>query len=134
MNRQRLRRPSLRITRHADETRTNSFGFEVWSPFVGEYQKVDTIEDGLRRLDELAALIGQMWLQRHPKQYDLADAPDVDATDAGHWAEFRINATTFRSYDTRRFDRPNWMRAAGMSQAAETTCGKVGYVRAVPGA
>jgi hypothetical protein len=134
MNRQRPRRPSLRITRHADETRASHFGFEVWSPFTGNYQTVDTIEEGLRRLDELAGLICQMWVQRHPKQDTLADAPDADATDTGQWAEFRINATTFRSYDTRRFDRPSWMRAAGMVQAAETTCNRVGYVRAAPAA
>jgi hypothetical protein len=134
MNRQRPRRPSLKITRHADQTRANSFGFEVWSPFTGNYQKVDSIEDGLRRVDELAGLICQMWVQRHPKQDTLADAPDADGTDTDQWAEFRINATTYRSYDTRRFDRPNWMRATGMIQAAEATCNRVGYVRLTPAA
>jgi hypothetical protein len=129
MNRQRLHRPSLKITRHADQARAGGFDFEVWSPFACTYQKVDTIEDGLRRLDELAALICQMWVQRHPKHNTLADAPDVDTRDAGQWAEFRINATTHRSYDTRRFDRPHWMRAAGINQAADTTCSWVGYVR-----
>ena len=76
---------------------------------------------------ELAGLIGQMWLQRHPKQNVLADVPDVASTDGIQWAEFRISATTHRSYETRRFDRPGWMRATGLTQAAETTCAKVGY-------
>jgi len=134
MNRQRPRRPSLKITRHADETQAGSFGFQVWSPFTANYQTVDSIEDGLRRVDQLAGLICQMWLQRHPGQDTLEDAPDAVGTDTVQWAEFRINATTFRSYDTRRFDRPNWMRATGMLQAAETTCNKVGYIRAKPGA
>ena len=130
MNRQRPRRPSLKITRHADQARANSFAFEVWSPFTRNYQAVESIEEGLRRVDELAGLICQMWIQRHPKQESLADAPDADGTETVQWAEFRINATTFRSYDTRRSDRPNWMRAAGMTQAAEATCDRVGYIRA----
>ena len=132
MNRNRPHRPSLKITRHADRSDTSSFGFEVWSPFTANYQKVDTIEDGLRRLGELADLICQMWVQRHPKQDTLADAPDASEPETVEWAEFRINATTFRSYDTRRSDRPAWMRATGMVQAAEATCNRVGYVRAMP--
>jgi len=134
MNRQRPRRPSLKITRHADDTRENHFGFEVWSPFTGNYQPVASIEEGLRRVDELAGLICQMWVQRHPKQDTLADAPDAIGTGTVQWAEFRINATTFRSYDTRRFDRPTWMRAPGMAQAADAICSRVGYVRAAPAA
>ncbi len=131
MNRNRPHRPSLKITRHTDQA--SSFGFEVWSPFTANYQKVDTMEDGLRRVGELADLICQMWVQRHPKQDTLADAPDSNEVETAEWAEFRINATTFRSYDTRRSDRPNWMRATGITQAAEATCSRVGYVRAMPG-
>jgi hypothetical protein len=48
-------------------------------------------------------------------------------SDGAQWAEFRVNATTYRSYDTRGFDRLGWMRAAGLAQAAKATCGKVGY-------
>ncbi len=88
----------------------------------------------MRRVEELASLIGQMWLQRHPKQDALADVPDVDRTDDIQWAEFRINATRYRSYDTRRFDRPSWMRAAGLLQATEATCAKVGYALPMPAA
>ena len=126
VNRQRLSRPSLRITRRADHEGTNSFVFEVWSPFVGQYQLVESIDIGLRRIDELTTLICQMWLQRHPKQDALTDAPDAQATDASEWAEFRINATTYRSYDTRRHDRPGWTRASNLLQATETTCIRVG--------
>jgi hypothetical protein len=127
VNRQRLSRPSLRITRHADREGTNSFVFEVWSPFVGQYQLVESIDIGLRRIDELTTLICQMWLQRHPKQATLFDVPDPQQNDGVEWAEFRINATTFRSYDTRGHDRLGWMRAAGLAQAAKAACGMVGY-------
>ena len=127
MHRQRLSRPSLRITRHADRGGANSFVFEVWSPFVGHYQQVDSIDIGLRRIDELTRLICQMWVQRHPKQNALIDVPDPQRTDGVHWAEFRINATTFPSYDTRGSDRLGWMRATGLAQAAKAICGKVGY-------
>jgi hypothetical protein len=130
VNRRRLHRPSLKITRRADRRRASHFGFEVWNPFVSDYQSVDSIEDALRRVGELAELICGMWLQRHPKQDALADVPDAVATDGSRWAEFRINATTFRSYDTRYDDRPAWARAAGLTQAAATTCARVGY--AVP--
>jgi hypothetical protein len=127
VNRQRLSRPSLRITRRADHEGTNSFVFEVWSPFVGQYQLVESIDIGLRRIDELTTLICQMWLQRHPKQATLFDVPDPQQNDGVEWAEFRINATTFRSYDTRGHDRLGWMRAAGLAQAAKAACGMVGY-------
>jgi hypothetical protein len=126
MIRQKLHRPSLRITRLADKDRVRSFTFEVWSPFTGNYQVVETIEAAMGRIDQLAKLICQMWLQRHPKQDALTDAPDAEATDASEWAEFRINATTYRSYDTRRHDRPGWTRASNLLQATETTCIRVG--------
>lgn len=134
MNRQRLSRPSLRITRHADRDRADAFTFEVWSPFAGVYQQVESIDIGLRRINELTGLIGQMWLQRHPKQDALIDVPDPPGGDAVQWAEFRVNATTFRSYDTRGFDRLGWARAAGLLQAAKAICGKVGYALADFGA
>jgi hypothetical protein len=127
VNRQRLSRPSLKITRHADRDRADAFTFEVWSPFTGLYQQVESIDIGLRRVNELTGLICQMWLQRHPKQDALIDVPDPAGSDGVEWAEFRVNATTFRSYDTRGFDRLGWMRAAGLLQAAKATCGKVGY-------
>ena len=127
MNRQRLSRPSLKITRHADRDRADAFVFEVWSPFTGLHQRVESIDIGLRRINELTQLICQMWLQRHPKQDTLIDVPDPARIDGVEWAEFRVNATTYRSYDTRGFDRLGWMRAAGLAQAAKATCGKVGY-------
>ena len=34
----------------------------------------------MRRVDQLADLIYQMWRQRHPKHDALADAPDTDRT------------------------------------------------------
>jgi hypothetical protein len=121
-----LHRPSLKITRNRDQRRVRSFTFEVWNPFTGDYQAEDSIEAAMRRVDQLARLIGQMWLQRHPKQDALADTPDLDGANTGEWAEFRINATTYRSYDTRRHDRPDWTRAASLMQATETTCIRVG--------
>jgi hypothetical protein len=127
MHRRKLYRPSLKITRHAGPCRAASFAFEVWSPFTADYQVVASIEHGMRRVDQLADLIYQMWLQRHPKQNALADAPDTESTDTATWAEFRINATTYRSYDTRWHDRPGWARATGLTQATKTTCTRVGY-------
>jgi hypothetical protein len=106
-----------------------AFAFAVWNPFVAAYQPVDSVEQGLQRTGELAGLICQMWLQRHPKQNDLTDVPEeLAATGNEHsqWAEFRINPTTYRSYDTRRHDRPAWMRAVGILQAVELTCARVG--------
>jgi hypothetical protein len=131
MNRRRLNRPSLKITHRVERGYASPFVFEVWNPFVSEYQPIDSVEDGLRRVGELADLICRMWLQRHPKQDALADVPDPITTEGTRWAEFRINATTFKSYDTRRDDRLVWARAAGMTQAATTICARVGY--AAPG-
>ena len=105
----------------------NQFKVEVWNPFVSAYQPVGSVEEGLRRVGELADLISRMWLERHPKQDALADVPDPDATEGTRWAEFRINATTFKSYDTRHDDRLIWSRAAGLTQAAATICARVGY-------
>lgn len=95
MNRRQLHRPSLKITRNPDQRRTRSFTFEVWSPFTGNYHVEELIEAAMRRVDQLAGLICQMWLQRHPKQGALKDAPDPDGANTGEWAEFRINATTY---------------------------------------
>ena len=127
MFRRKLYRPSLKITRHADPRQGTNFTFEVWSPFTGSYQSVASIEDGMRRVDQLAGLVYQMWLQRHQKESALADAPDPDSTDTAEWAEFRITATTYRSYDTRCHDRPGWARATGLTPAVKTTCTRVGY-------
>lgn len=126
MKKRRLSRPSLKVTQHVDEAGVSSFIFEVWSPFTWSYQRVGAMEDGLRRAAKLADLICQMWLQGHPQRNALADVPDLDVTDDSLWAEFRINATTYRSYDTRWYDRPGWTRAAGMIPAVESTCARVG--------
>jgi hypothetical protein len=80
------------------------------------------------RVDNLANLIGRMWVERHPKRDALQDVPNAAEIDGRRWAELRINATTFRSYDTRSDDRPAWARATGMKHAAATICIKVGYV------
>ncbi|HME23186.1 MAG TPA: hypothetical protein VKI44_17945 [Acetobacteraceae bacterium] len=127
MIRQKLYRPSLKITRQTDQGRAGGITFEVWSPFTGNYQVVASIEAGMRRVNQLAGLICQMRLHRHPKQGALADVPDTDGADTAEWAEFRINATTYRTYDTRRHDRPGWARATSLIQATETTCAKIGY-------
>jgi hypothetical protein len=128
MIRRQLHRPSLKITRNLDQRRVRSFTFEVWSPFTGNYQAEESIEAAMRRVDQLAGLICRMWLQRHPKQDGLKDPPDPEGATTGEWAEFRINATTYRSYDTRRYDKPGWTRAMSLIQATETTCIRVGCV------
>ena len=126
VDRHRLSRPSLKITRQGSPSEADAFVIEVWNPFTGSYQLAATVEHAMRRVEELADLIYQMRLRRHPKQHVLADAPDVNRTDELQWAEFRINASTYRSYDTRRFDRPSWMRETSLAHAAKITCTKVG--------
>ncbi len=127
MHRRQSSRSSLKITRRVNAERAASFAFEVWSPFAASYEPVVSIEAGLRRIDQLVRLICQMRAQGHQKQDLLQDVPDADQNGSGNWAEFRISATTFRSYDTRRNDRPRWVRAVGMLQAAEATCASVGF-------
>jgi hypothetical protein len=131
MNRRRLSRPSIKITCAVDQWQGSHFIVEVWNPFADAYQKVDSVEDGLRRVDGLADLIGQMWLQRHPKRDALVDVPGAFTIGGASWAELRINATTFRSYDTRSADRLVWARAVGISQATAMICTKVGYSRSL---
>ena len=126
MIRQRLHRPSLRITRHPDQSAKSSLVFEVWSPFTGSYQVEASIEAAMQRVDQLSRLICQMWLQRHAKLDTLTDAPGSADAGTAEWAEFRVNPTTLRSYDTRRHDRPDWARTTGLAQAIETTCMKIG--------
>jgi hypothetical protein len=126
MHKRQRGRPSLKITRRVDEQRAGILTFEVWSPFVASYQPVASIEAGLRRIDQLARLICQMRSSGHQKQDILTDVPDADPSDGGQWAEFRVSATTYRSYDTRRNDRPRWVHAINMLQAAEATCASVG--------
>lgn len=125
VNRQQLSRQSLKITRQADQ-KPATFVVEVWNPFVGTYQPVNSVEDGLARVGELVNLICRMWEQRHPKREILVDVPDPPVTE-GQWAEFRINASMFKSYNTRYDGRPAWARTAGMTQAAAATCTHVGY-------
>jgi len=126
VNRHRLSRPSLKITRQRSPSEANAFAIEVWNPFTGSYQLADTVKHAMRRVEELADLIYQMRLRRHPKRHVLADTPDADRTDELQWAEFRVNASTYRSYDTRRFDRPSWIRETSLVHAAKITCAKVG--------
>lgn len=119
-------RPSLKITRRADEQWASGLTFEVWSPFVASYQPVASVEAGLRRIEQLARLICQMRLRDHHKQDQLADVPDADQSNSSQWAELRVSATTHHSYDTRRGNRPHWVRAIGVLQAVEATCTSVG--------
>ena len=128
MKRRGLCRPSLKITRTGDPAEANRFCVEVWNPFVHKYQPVDSIEEGVSRVGDLATLISRMWLARHPKRDALMDVPIAKKIDGLRWAELRINATTFRSYDTRSDDRPIWARAVGMKQAAAAISSKLGYV------
>jgi hypothetical protein len=131
MNRRRVSRPSLKITRQGDLQRDSRFIVEVWNPFVSAYQRAGSVEEGLERVNELASLICRMWLQGHPKRDVLVDVPDAVGTDGARWAELRINATTIKSYDTRYHGRSEWARVAGMKQAAALTCTRVGYAPSV---
>jgi hypothetical protein len=128
MNRRGLCHPSLKITRTGDQKEVSRFRVEVWNPFLHEYQPVNSLEEGVTRVGNLANLIGRMWLERHPKWDVLRDVPVATEIDGRRWAELRINTTTFRGYDTRSDDRPTWARATGMNQAATAICTRVGYV------
>jgi hypothetical protein len=128
MNRRGLCRPSLKITRSDDQARSSRFRVEVWNPFVHGYQPATSVEEAVIRVSDLANLICRMWLERHPKRDALMDVPVAAEMEGRRWAELRINATTFRSYDTRSSDRLIWMKATGMNQAAATICLRVGYV------
>ena len=128
MHRRGLCRPSLRITRCGDQTKADRFCVEVWNPFLHEYQPVNSVAEGIARVDDLANLISRMWLERHPKRDALMDVPAAGDIEGRCWAELRINATTFRSYDTGSDDRLTWAKAAGMKQAAAAICIKVGYM------
>lgn len=133
MSKQTHCRPSLRITRHLDQTHAASFAFDVWNPFAVAYQPVVSVAEGMARVDRLAKLIARMWREDHPKQNVLADVPASletrgrDLGDQVHWAELRANGTTFRSYDTRYLEQPSWARAAGLIQACEKICARVGF-------
>jgi hypothetical protein len=127
--RSRPSRPSLRISRPEAGIATASFTFEVWNPFAASYQNVTSMQVGLLRLDYLAKLIGQMWLQRHRSMNALLDPPIPDDTKRAPWAEFRVNPGVFCSYDFRRSDRPAWVRADGKDHATEAICKRVGYAR-----
>ena len=126
MNRRRLSRPSLKITRCPDQSHSGGFIVEVWNPFVSAYQAVISVQEGLRRVGELSDLICQMWLRRHPKLDALCDVPNAVALDGERWAEFRISGTTFKSCDTRCDEQPAWIRSPGMGQATSATCIRVG--------
>ncbi len=124
-------RPSLKVSGDSATTPASRFVFEVWNPFARAYQPIDTMDEGLRRVRELAALICRMVLLRHPKLMLLADVPEVDMRVGERWAEVRITATTYRSYDTRRDDRPRWAPAMGLAQATEAIRTRVGYAPGV---
>jgi len=128
MYRRGLCRPSLKITRSDDQAISSQFRVEVWNPFVHGYQPVTSVEEGVTRVGDLANLICRMWLGRHPKRDALMDVPVAAEMDGRRWAELRINATTFRSYDTRSGDRLAWTKATGLNQAVATICVRVGYV------
>ena len=128
MNRRGVCGPSLKITRSGDQAEGDRFCVEVWNPFLHEYQPVNSVEEGVRRLGDLASLVGRMWRERHPKWDALIDVPVAAEIDGRRWAELRVSGTAFGSYDTRSDDRPAWAKATGMTQATTTICTKVGYV------
>ncbi len=128
--------PTLRITRRQDVEASGNFTFDVWNPFIGVYQSVSSLPEGLRRVDELASLITQMYARRHPKLSALIDVPSADAPNAAdssvpagnEWAELRVNLTEHPTYDTRRSDQLIWVRnRGGKIHAAQTICNNVGY-------
>lgn len=124
--RQALSRPALRISRAVDRDGSDKFTSQVWSPFTATYQPVASVAEGLHRLNELAGLIGQMWVLGHPRLAALTDVPSAPSEDRGEWAELRVNATSYRAYDTRWHGRPAWTVASGLLDAVESTCARIG--------
>ncbi len=82
MDAARAASPTLRITRHGNAGVAGDFAFDVWNPFTGRYQPAVSLPEGLRRVDELASLIGQMHARKHPRQAALTDAPSADVPSA----------------------------------------------------
>ena len=68
VNRHRLSRPSLKITRQRSLSEADAFVVEVWNPFTGSYQLADTVNMRCDVWKNLPDLIYQMRLRRHPKQ------------------------------------------------------------------
>lgn len=126
MMRHRLARPSLRIIERNADPPARRLSFEVWNPFAAGYQSVASVQEGLRRVGELAALIGRMWARQHPKLALLEDVAGAGVIRQARWAEMRINPTTQHSYDTRQDNDPAWAPAAGMAQATQIVCTRVG--------
>jgi hypothetical protein len=153
MDAARAASPTLRITRHGDTGVAGDFAFDVWNPFTGHYQPAASLPEGLRRVDQLASLIGQMHARKHPREAALTDAPSADmpsadmpsadmpsadmppagaphqaAPAADEWAELRVNPADRPTYDTRRSDQLTWTRSSGGKlHATETVCNSVGY-------
>jgi hypothetical protein len=132
--------PTLRITRRQDVEASGNFTFAVWNPFIGVYQSVSSLPEGLRRVDELASLIAQMRARRHPKLSALIDVPSADAPNAddswvsieNEWAELRVNLAEQPTYDTRRSNQLIWVRnRGGKIHAAQTICNNVGYTNPI---
>ena len=63
VDRHRLGRPSLKITRQRSLSEADAFVVEVWNPFTGSYQLADTVQHAMRRVEELASLIYEMRLR-----------------------------------------------------------------------
>ena len=125
---QTVSRPSLKVTRHDDRAPPDDIEFEVWNPLAGIYEQVGSIRGGMQRMEELADRIHDMWVRKDPRVAGLHDVPAADPQDDGEWAEFRVSAQANRVYETRRFDKTDWVKAPGKPQAAEITCNEVGYV------
>jgi len=98
------------------------FIVEVWNLSLGLISESTRSRIEWHASDGLANLIYRMWEQRHPKRDALVDVPDPPVIVGQRWAEFRINASTSKSYDTRCDDRPARARAGGMTQAVAATC------------
>ena len=124
--RYQLPHPSLKVTRRAEEARASRFVCEVWNPFLRTYQPVASVEEGVLRVGKLADLISRMWTRQHAKLELLEDVPDADLIDRARWAELRINPAIPRGCDTRQDDNPAWSQAAGLVQATDTICIRVG--------
>jgi hypothetical protein len=119
----------LRITHFEARDPPRDFAFDVWNPLEGAYESAFSFEDAMKRVQDLAHVMREMWVSKDSTLGTLQGPPAP--VSGAEFAEFRITALAQRSYDIRSFDSPEWTHFRGyISQAAERISGEVGFVLA----
>ena len=125
-----MSQPSLKITHFEKRQPPEDFVFEVWNPLVAGYERLESLEDAMERVQRLAQQVRELWVSKDESLAGL-QSPPAPPSDGTEFAEVRITAQAQRHYDVRSFDSPEWSHFRGyISQATEQICGEVGYVLA----